>query len=466
MASVSAAALYARISSDQDGTGLGVARQLEDCRKLAARLGWPVGQEYVDNDISAYSGKRRPAFEQMLADIEAGDVDAVIVYHIDRLTRRPVELERFLAVLDAAKVRQVRFVAGDTDLSTGDGLMVVRILAAMAANESATKSRRIRRKIEQNVAAGLPNGGSHRPFGYEDDRITINEAEAQIIRQMVARYLAGESARSIAMWLQASGISTIAGKPWRTPTVSAIIQNPRIAGLRAHNGVTVGPAVWEGIIDAETHRRVLSLAKQKAVSGRRSPRRYLLSGMLRCGKCGTTLYSSARESTRRYVCAKGPDHEGCGRLTVVAEPVETLIASAVLHRLDTAELADALAGRAAKDAATAKVSQALAADQEQLGELAGAYADKLISMREWLEARKPIEARITLAEKRIARATRSDALAGLPGNGTALRESWDGLNLTRQAAIIGAVLDHAVITPGVNGARSLDPARVLPVWRL
>lgn len=153
-------------------------------------------------------------------------------------------------------------------------------------------------------------------------------------------------------------------------------------------------------------------------------------------------------------------------MTVVAEPVETLIASAVLHRLDTAELADALAGRAAKDAATAKVSQALAADQEQLGELAGAYADKLISMREWLEARKPIEARITLAEKRIARATRSDALAGLPGNGTALRESWDGLNLTRQAAIIGAVLDHAVITPGVNGARSLDPARVLPVWRL
>lgn len=439
---------------------------MEDCRKLADQLGWAVAEEYVDNDVSAYSGRRRPAYERMLADIEAGDRDAVIVYHIDRLTRRPIELEQFLAVLDVAKVRQVRFVAGDTDLSTGDGLMVVRILAAMAANESATKSRRIRRKIEQNVAAGLPNGGSHRPFGYQDDRITINEAEAEIVRQMVARYLAGESARSIAMWLQDAGISTIEGKPWRTPTVSAIVQSPRIAGLRAHNGVTVGPAVWDGIISEETHRRVLALARQKTISGRRSPRRYLLSGMLRCGKCGATLFSAARVNTRRYVCLSGPDHGGCGRLTVVAEPVETLIAAAVMHRLDTPELADALAGRAAKDALTAALSAELADDRDRLAELAGAYADKAITMREWLEARKSIEARITASEKRVARATRSDALAGLPGNGAVLRGSWDGLNLTRQAAIVAAVLDHAVIAPGTPGAQSLDPARVQPVWLL
>ena len=57
---VRAAAIYARISSDQDGTTLGVQRQLEDCRKLAADLGWQVVDEYVDNDLSAYSGKRRP----------------------------------------------------------------------------------------------------------------------------------------------------------------------------------------------------------------------------------------------------------------------------------------------------------------------------------------------------------------------------------------------------------------------
>lgn len=113
-----AAAIYARISSDIAGTGAGVKRQVEDCRKLAASLGWPVAGEYTDNDISATSGKRRPDYQRMLADLADGTVDAVIVYHIDRLTRRPIELEEFLTVVDQAKVRHVRFVTGDADIQT------------------------------------------------------------------------------------------------------------------------------------------------------------------------------------------------------------------------------------------------------------------------------------------------------------------------------------------------------------
>lgn len=70
--SVRSAAVSARISSDQDGTALGVARQLEDCRKLAASLGWVVGEEYVDNDLSAYSGKPRPEYQRMLLDLADG----------------------------------------------------------------------------------------------------------------------------------------------------------------------------------------------------------------------------------------------------------------------------------------------------------------------------------------------------------------------------------------------------------
>ncbi len=92
----------------------------------------------------------------------------------------------------------------------------------------------------------------------------------------------------------------------------------------------------------------LGWSEQKT-SGRRSPRRYLLSGLLRCGKCQHTLYSAAREDVRRYVCSSGPDHGGCGGTFVVAAPVEDLIAHAVLFRLDTPDLADALAGRAAAD---------------------------------------------------------------------------------------------------------------------
>jgi site-specific DNA recombinase len=94
LASVPAAAvrvaLYCRISQDGEGQGLGVARQEADCRHLAERRGWDVVEVYIDNDLSAYSGKARPAYQRLLADIEAGRVEAVVAWHPDRLHRSPV----------------------------------------------------------------------------------------------------------------------------------------------------------------------------------------------------------------------------------------------------------------------------------------------------------------------------------------------------------------------------------------
>ena len=80
MAAIRSAAVYARISSDQEGGGLGVARQLADCRRLARELGWTVAEEYVNNDLFSYSGKARPAYERMVADLADGARDAVVVY--------------------------------------------------------------------------------------------------------------------------------------------------------------------------------------------------------------------------------------------------------------------------------------------------------------------------------------------------------------------------------------------------
>lgn len=158
----------------------GRGRQLEDCRRLARELGWIVAEEYVDNDLSAYSGKARPAYERMLADLDDGARDAVVVYHTDRLTRRPIELEQFVNVLTGASVHHVRLVAGgDLDVGNGDGLLVARMMSAVAANESATKSRRVRRKMDEVAASGMPHGGYIRPFGFEDDKITHRPQEAE-----------------------------------------------------------------------------------------------------------------------------------------------------------------------------------------------------------------------------------------------------------------------------------------------
>jgi hypothetical protein len=340
------------------------------------------------------------------------------------------------------------------------------MLGAIAAHESATKSRRIRRKMEQNAEAGLPHGSWQRPFGYEDDKVTIRESEAIVLREVVDRFLAGESLRSLCGWLDDQGVTTPYGGTWRTTTLRSILRSGRIAGLRDHNGQTVGEAVWPGIITEDQRRQVLAVFEQRKRSGRRAVQTYLLTGLLRCGKCGGRLFSSPREGRRRYVCLSGPDHGGCGGIHVTAEPLELLIADAVLYRLDTPELAKALSGSKGKDKEAAAVADELGVQRKRLDELALMFADGEITRREFLVARKPIEAAIESAERRLAHQTGTSQLRGLAGQGSALRQQWDSLNLGRQHAIIAAVLDHAVISAGKAGARALDPARVQPVWRL
>ena len=464
------AAIYARISADVEGKSLGVQRQLEDCRKLAADRGWPVGAEYVDNDVSAFSGKPRREYARMLADLESGARDAVVVYNLDRLHRRPAELEEFVALCERVGVSQVATVTADIDLGNDDGLFMARIFAAFAAKESGRKSARIRRKMLQNAEQGLPHG-SVRPFGYEDDKITLREAEAAVVREMVDRYLAGQSIKSLTVWLNESAIAPAVAKSWQTSAVRQILCSGRIAGMREHRGQVIGPAKWPAIITPAERDRVLARVAARSVTKTRAARTYLLSGMLRCGRCGNRLFSQARHvnpdnRVRRYVCLKGPDHGGCGRLTVVAEPVEQLLTDAVLTRLDSRHLAKVLAGKSSPDRDVAARAAAVEADQARLDELAGLYAQGAISAREWIAARDPITARIAENRREIAAATDTTAIYELAGTGGMLREQWPGLGLDRQQAILKAVLDHAVIAPGVPGARRVDINRVQPHWRV
>jgi DNA invertase Pin-like site-specific DNA recombinase len=97
-------AIYVRISLDRGGEGLGVQRQREDCLALAVTLGWIVVEVYEDNDISASKNVPRPAFERLMRDLESGVIDALIVYDLDRLTRKPAELEKFMELADRLKI--------------------------------------------------------------------------------------------------------------------------------------------------------------------------------------------------------------------------------------------------------------------------------------------------------------------------------------------------------------------------
>ena len=156
--------IYARISSDRDGDELGVRRQEVDCERLATLKGWHIADRYVDDDISAWGGRRRPQYERMLADIEAGVLDGVVVYHLDRLHRHPKELEEFFDVCKAAGVTDLATVTGRIDLADPDGQFQARILGAVARKESDDKSRRIRRKHEELAEQGKVSGGGQPSF--------------------------------------------------------------------------------------------------------------------------------------------------------------------------------------------------------------------------------------------------------------------------------------------------------------
>lgn len=463
------AALYARISDDRTGAGLGVERQLQDCRRICAERRWQVTAEYTDNDRSAYQGKPRADFDRMQRDVEAGEFDAIVTYHQDRLTRTPLEFEEFLGLCQSNGVQKLVTVTGLTDLTQDDSIMVARIFAAVAANESDAKSRRVRRANDQRAALGLPHVSGQRPYGYERDGMTVNETEATVIRDVARRFLAGESLNAIAESLSRQGIKTATGmNEWKTQTLRGMLLSERNAGLRLHRGEVAGPAAWPAIISTKQREQLVAKFADPARRTTRAPRRYLLSGMVRCGRCGGKMVSAPDSGRRRYGCRSGIDFgHGCGKVYVAADALDLFIADAVLYRLDTAELADALAGRTADNPAQAELQAQIRDESEQLDELTAAYANKQITMHQWLGAKKPIEARLELSKRKLSRLNHNDTLAGLAGTGHQLRELWDSpeMGLSRQAAIVAAVIEHVVVNPAQRKSNRFDHNRVDPVWR-
>lgn len=457
------AAIYARISDDREGDQLGVGRQLADCRDLAKHRSWTVVDEYVDNDVSAYSRRVRPAYRRMLDDIAAGVIEGVIVYHLDRLHRQPRELEEFFDVCDKAGVSELASVTGDVDLSTNDGRFMARIQGAVARKESDDKSRRISRKALELARDGKVGGGGTRPFGFERDRKTIRSSEAAIVAEAAHRVLASETVRSICFDLNERGVQTVTGREWVPQVLTRMLKSGRISGQREHRGEIVADAEWQGIISKQEGERLRAILSDPSRRKNGHARRYLLAGMLRCGRCGEPLVSRPRDDgRRRYVCGRRPGSDACGKMAVVADELEDLIVETVLYRLEGPDLVRALASQGVdgEDVHQQEVDEAA----EQLDELATAYGERRITVSEWMAARAPIEGRLAGAKSALARSSGAGAVVEFIGNTSALRDSWGDLPLARRRAILSTVLDHVTIQPGRRGFNRFDPERVAPVW--
>lgn len=293
------AAIYARISRDRAGAGLGVDRQEADCRALAKRLGWEVVAVFVDNDVSAASGKPRPQYRAMLDAVRAGEVRGIVAWHTDRLHRRPTELEEFITLAESHALQVQTVKAGNLDLSTPSGRMVARMLGAAARHEVDQTKARIRRQKEDAAARGEYRGGP-RPFGYEKDGVTVREKEAAIVREATAAILAGRTLASVARELRERGVTGTSGRPVNYNNLRDMLLRPRNAGILAsglpnRNASTndstrpyeeYGKAGWPALVPEEEWRALVAvLCDPKRNSNLDGPRetKWLGSGIYTCG---------------------------------------------------------------------------------------------------------------------------------------------------------------------------------------
>lgn len=188
-------AIYTRISRDDEGDGLGVARQRQDCERLADLRGLSVAKIYEDNDVSAYKRNvRRPEFELMLSDLTAGLIDGVVSYDLDRLARQPKDLERLIEVFETRKRLTFVTVTNDIDLSSADGRTMARVMVAFANKSSHDTARRIKRKHLELAMKGKSSGGPS-PYGWQkNDPNKVDPEAARHIRDAQKEILADERA--------------------------------------------------------------------------------------------------------------------------------------------------------------------------------------------------------------------------------------------------------------------------------
>jgi site-specific DNA recombinase len=440
---VRTAVIYVRISRDADRQGLGVARQEADCRELAARLGWTVAAVHTDNDISAYSGKARPGYRALLADLTGHRADAVIAWHPDRLHRRVAELEQFVTVCEANNVMVQTVRAGAVDLSTPSGRMVARMLGAAAQHEvDQTKARIVRAKA-QAAADGKWRGG-RRPFGYRDDGVTVHPVESRALADAAAGVLAGRSLVALARELNDAGLLTPAGLPWGSTALRRALLRPRNAGLVARHGTEVGPAVWPAIIPEQTWRAVVAVLTNPARTTTTGPeRRWLGSGLYLCGACGATCRASiAGKRVRAYVCsARGTDRPVTGEhVARRVDQVDALVHAVIARRLGLPDVAGLLSEPAGVDMADLQMTAMQY--RTRLDEAAVMFADGVMTGAQFKTMTARLRAELADAETAVASAMGGGALAAL-GSEPDPAAAYLAAPLDAQRAVVDAL---AVVT--------------------
>lgn len=493
---------YLRISSDPKDKREGVDRQREDVTALCEVKGWGLADFYVDNDRSASSGKDRPEWDRLLADIKAGRIDAIAAWDQDRGWRMMSELEalrRFFTSV-GRPVHLATTGQGDIDLYSPTGVMMAQVKTAVSEHEIAMMRVRQRRAARQKAEQGRPKW--RRAFGYlpytgpresdtghrEPDPVT-----GPLVAEAYRAILAGASMPDILRPWNEAGHYGISGKPWTSTTLSLFLRKPRNAGLRSHTdtatGVTEimeGKATWPGLVDEQLWRSVQNvLDAPSRKPGPKSVRRHMLTGLLRCGKCaaeGVDARMSGQWVKRKTGGNPGrpkagevkEQHPGqvadsisyactrCRGCAIRGHVVEPIINETVLQWLSAEDATDLLRIPAADPAEAQRLLDERSVLHGRLIEIADERADGLLTGAQAKHATDRIQAKLDALDKLQMDADRLRVLDGIPLGTAEVADALADLSTDRYRAVIDLLMTVTVTPVGKVGNIIRDRVKVTP----
>ena len=474
------AAIYTRQSLDKSGAGLAVARQLADCEKLCAGRGWDIIARESDNDTSAYQRKKRPGYQRIIALMEGRAADVVVVWAVDRLSRRLADLLDLIDLCEKTGVR-IATVSGDLDLSTDAGKLVARILGSVAQGEVERKGTRQKRANEAGAKAGNARKGSPLPFGWQADRITPDPGEHDAVLSACRALLAGGTVSGIMRDWDARGLrphqapfGPLPERAWTRTSVREILANPRNAGIAVYRkekdgtGIAryneVGRGEWEPLVTEEMYRAVTEILRDRKQRQPAPGGTTLLGGIALC-RCGNRVTGSANASgSPAYRCnlqsrggRPGP------HVQVKRAEVDDTVGRLVVAHVSDPRNADRLLAPDPPGGDAAALRDEAAILRHKIARLGELYMDDKITEADLTGGRERGRARLAEIEARLAGLGRGSVLAPLitaPDPAAA----WEKMSTDRRRATVDALMT-VTLYPSGRGARTFDPETVLPTGR-
>lgn len=333
-------AVYSRTSNDerlnQEFNSIDAQREACEAYIVSQRHeGWLlVNDRYEDGGCSGGTVER-PALKRLLADAEAGIVNCIVVYKIDRLSR---SLKDFMTLMDAFDRLGVSFVSITQSFSTSTamGRCMLSIMVAFGQFEREQGAERVRDKIAASRAKGMWMGGGV-PFGYaaRNRRLEIKDPEAAIVRQVFARFIEIGSATSLARAFREEGVLTRKGRPFDKGCVLRTLANRVYLGEAVHKG-TAYPGEHQAIIARDVWDKaqaIFSIHPRIRAHRTRAQTPALLKGLLFTGEGTAMSPTHTRRAGKLY------------RYYVSQKVLQTGAGSCPVGRISAGEIEDAVIGR-------------------------------------------------------------------------------------------------------------------------